>query len=77
VHNRDVLFQANLLSNSPAGHPNLTHAGLGRPPTGKLSKNVRLSPETIAAVRKRAAVMGDSFSEALETLAKKALGIED
>jgi hypothetical protein len=70
-------FRQTPLSNSPADHPNLTRAGLGRPPTGKLSKNVRLSPETIAAVRKRAAVMGDSFSEALETLAKKALGLEN
>jgi hypothetical protein len=61
----------------PFDHPNLTRAGLGRPPTGKISKNIRLSPETIAAVRTRAEEAGETFSKALEDLAKQALNIEN
>lgn len=57
-------------------HPNLTRAGMGRPPTGKNSKNIRLSPETIAAVKIRADQAGKTFSETLESLILKALGLE-
>jgi hypothetical protein len=59
-----------------SSYPNLTRAGLGRPPTGKISKNIRLSPETIAAVRTRADKAGKTFSQVLEDLATKALKSE-
>lgn len=65
------------MTHPPSDHPNLTRAGMGRPPTGKVSKNIRLSPETIQAVKTRADQAGETFSEMLESLTKKALGSEN